>query len=309
MASVPEIPPPGARVDIGGYALHIWCMGEVQPSVVLESSLAADCLDWRLIQSQVAKFTRVYAYDRAGLGWSDPSPYPRTTEVIVSELHKLLVNADVPKPYILVGFSIGGVYVYRYASQYPNEIAGIVLVDGSHEHQRRRLPPARQQVLDTIIADNMTTLQRHANMTHEEIVLEVQTNRPPDAPSRLPAHLEPFALDRMRPDIAKAKLEEYIAAEATLSQTSQDLPMLGEIPVIVLTAGARKQYHGISDELHEDAERVWLQLQREIAATSTQSIHQIVEGSSHQMVIDKPEAIVEAIRNLVENYRMRSPVC
>lgn len=301
MTSVPEMPPLGQRVDIGGYALHLWCMGEGQPSVVLESSLAADCLDWHLIQSEVAKFTRVCAYDRAGLGWSDPSPYPRSAEVIVSELHELLVNADVPKPYILVGFSIGSVYVCRYASQYPNEIAGIVLVDGSHEHQRRRLPPARQQVLDTIIADNMSTLQRHAKMTHEEIVREVQASRPPDTPSRPPADIKLLVLDRMRPSIAKAKLDEYIAAETTLNQTSQPLPSLDEIPLIVLTAGARKQYPGISDELHEEGERVWLELQREIAATSSQSNHRIVGDSSHQMVIDRPEVVVEAIRNLVEN--------
>lgn len=303
-----EMPQPGQRVAIGGYSLHIWCMGEGQPSVVLESSLAADCLDWHLVQPQIAPFTRVYAYDRAGLGWSDPSPYPRTSEVIVSELHKLLVNAVVPMPYILVGFSIGGVYVRRYASQYPNEVAGIVLVDSSHEHQLHRLPTARQAILGTIIAENMSTFQRHAKMTYEEIVQEIQINGQPDIP-RLTAPIEALKLDRMRPEIAKAKLEEYTAAETTLNGTSQELPSLGDIPLIVLTAGARKQYPGVSDELHEDGEKIWLELQREIAATSTQSIHQIVEDSSHQMVIDRPDVIVEAIRNLVENHRIWSEVC
>jgi pimeloyl-ACP methyl ester carboxylesterase len=282
-------------------------MGEGQPSVVLESSLSTDCLDWCLIQPEVAKFTRVYAYDRAGLGWSDPSPDPRTPEVIASELHRLLVNADVSKPYILVGFSIGGVYVRYYASQYPNEIAGIVLVDGAHEQQRGRLPTARQKVLDAITAENVSILQEYAEMTHEEIVREVQANRPPDTPSHLPADVQPFIFfDRMRPYIAKAKLEEYIAAETTLNQKSKSLPVLGDISLVHLTAGARKQYPGVTDELHEEGERVWVELQREIAATSSRSTHQIVEGSSHQMVIDKPEVVVEAILSLVENWRTQS---
>ena len=128
-------PPPGKLVDIGGYRLHINCTGEGGPAVILDSGLGGNSLEWTLVQPKLAKFTRVCSYDRAGQGWSDESPLIRTSQNIVDELHTLLHKAEVPEPYILVGHSSGGINMRLYASYYPNEVAGVVLVDSAHEDQ------------------------------------------------------------------------------------------------------------------------------------------------------------------------------
>src|SRR5215216_361500 len=126
-------PPAGQLVDVGGHRLHLHCVGKGSPTVIMEAGGAGNVLHWMLVQPAIARSTRVCAYDRAGMGWSEPGPPPRTPQQIVAELHTLLTNARIPGPYILVGHSIGGKYVRLYASQYPQDVAGLVLVDGRHE--------------------------------------------------------------------------------------------------------------------------------------------------------------------------------
>src|SRR5918995_5554862 len=127
-----KYPAPGEMVDVGGYSLHLNCTGEEgTPTVVMDSGLGGTVLDWQLVQPEVAKFTRVCTYDRGGMGWSERSPQPRTSQQFVEELHALLGNAGVEGPYVLVGHSLGGVNVQLFVSQYPDEVAGMVLVDSA----------------------------------------------------------------------------------------------------------------------------------------------------------------------------------
>ena len=119
-------------VVVGGHRLHIDCVGQGSPTVILESGLGTMSVDWANVQPEVAKTTRVCAYDRAGTGWSEPGPEPRDPQQIARELHTLLGNAGIDGPYVLVGQSFGGLYVRMYAAQYPKEVEGMVLVDASH---------------------------------------------------------------------------------------------------------------------------------------------------------------------------------
>src|SRR5947209_14532237 len=128
-------PPPGKLVDIGGYRLHINCTGTGSPTVILDAGLGSTSLDWSKVQPGVARFTRVCSYDRAGYGWSDSGPGPRTSQQIVKELHLLLVHAQINGPYVLVGHSVGGLNMRLYAYRYPQEVAGMVLLDSTSEHQ------------------------------------------------------------------------------------------------------------------------------------------------------------------------------
>src|SRR3990170_1939497 len=135
-----QYPAPGQLVDAGGYKLHINCTGQGSPTVILAAGSLEYSLFWALVQPEVARFTRVCSYDRAGYGWSEPSPHPRTANTMVKELHTLLVNAGIEGPYVLVGHSLSGMLVRVYANNYPDEVVGMVLVDSFHEEQFTRLP-------------------------------------------------------------------------------------------------------------------------------------------------------------------------
>src|SRR5215212_2317362 len=135
--------PPGEMVNVNGRLMHINCMGEGGPTVILEAANLGMSAHWVRVQQQLAKSTRVCAYDRAGMGWSEPSPEPRDAKQISSELHALLKSAGTEGPYVLVGHSYGGLYARMYAARYPKQVAGVVLVDSSHPEQFTRSPQGR----------------------------------------------------------------------------------------------------------------------------------------------------------------------
>ena len=127
-------PPPSEMVDVGGsIIMHLHCTGEEgrASTVVMDIGAGGNLLDWGPVQPEVAKFARVCTYDRGGAGWSDPGTQPRTSQQFVGELHALLSNAGVEGPYVLVGHSLGGNDAQIYASRYPDEVAGMVLVDSA----------------------------------------------------------------------------------------------------------------------------------------------------------------------------------
>src|SRR5215204_4461492 len=124
-------PPPGEMVDVGGYRLHINCVGQGSPTVLLDAGSGGFSAQWVRVQREVSETTRVCAYDRAGMGWSEMGPDPRDAQQITSELHTLLGKAGIEGPYVLVGHSYGGMYMQTYAARYPDEVAGVALVDSS----------------------------------------------------------------------------------------------------------------------------------------------------------------------------------
>src|SRR5688572_145377 len=129
-------PPPGKLVDVGGWRLHLNCTGSSKgsrPTVVLESGAGDFSFDWSLVQPGISRFTRVCSYDRAGNAWSDLGPRPRTMKQIAYELHTALMKTGSKGPYVLVGQSFGGLLMRTFAAQYRKEVAGMVLVDSTHE--------------------------------------------------------------------------------------------------------------------------------------------------------------------------------
>jgi pimeloyl-ACP methyl ester carboxylesterase len=136
-------PPPGEMVDVGGHSLHINCVGQGSPSVVLDGGSGEMSAQWVRVQQQVSGTTRVCAYDRAGMGWSETGPEPRDAKQISSELHALLEGADIEGPYVLVSHSFGGLYMQTYAARYPDEVAGVALVDSSQPDQFSYQPVTR----------------------------------------------------------------------------------------------------------------------------------------------------------------------
>src|SRR5215213_6165761 len=137
-------PPPGEMVDVGGYSLHINCTGQGSPTVILDAGSGLFSTQWVRVQREVSHTTRVCAYDRAGMGWSQMGPDPRDAQQITSELHTLLSKAGIEGPYVLVGHSLGGISMLTYANRYPDEVAGVALVDSSTDPDQFSHQPVTQ---------------------------------------------------------------------------------------------------------------------------------------------------------------------
>jgi pimeloyl-ACP methyl ester carboxylesterase len=128
-----HFPPPGRMVDIGGYRLHLQVSGEGSPTVLLEAGFGDYSIHWKDIQARLDKFTRVVSYDRAGMGWSDASPYERDPSRVAEELHTALKKAGIEGPYIIMGHSLGGIFARHFARKYIDEMAGVLLLDSTYE--------------------------------------------------------------------------------------------------------------------------------------------------------------------------------
>jgi pimeloyl-ACP methyl ester carboxylesterase len=135
-----RFPRRGRFVQVGSIRMNIDCDGQGSPTIILESGSGGPSVDWLMVQPEIAKFSRVCSYDRAGYGWSDSGSEPRSSLQIATELNQLLQAASEKGPYVLVGHSMGGYDIRVYTSQYPNDVVGMVLVDASHEDQELRAP-------------------------------------------------------------------------------------------------------------------------------------------------------------------------
>ena len=282
-------PPPGEMVDVGDHSLHINCIGHGSPTVILEAANFGMSAWWVRVQKQLAQTTRVCAYDRAGLGWSERGPEPRDARQISSELHTLLKGADIEGPYVLVGHSYGGLYVRMYADRYPEETAGVVLVDSSHPEQFTRSPKERAQYEQTVRLGAVISFLTRLG------VIRLTNYYPahPDLPSHQRAQIEAFNASTHH---VATTLEEYRATPQTTAQVRR-AGSLGYTPLVVITAGEQSS--------------VWLEMQDELAALSPNSIHRVVEGATHESLLyDKGDSQVTsaAIHKVVEAVRNDQPL-
>lgn len=276
--------PPGKLIDVGGYSLHLYCTGEGGLTVVLEFGLDGSYLDWYKVQPQAAQFTRVCSYDRAGYGWSDPSPHPRIPSVMSEELHTLLENAGERPPYILVGHSLGGFDVLMYAHRYPKEVAGVVLVDGAHPDEL--LPFYFQKKLWL----------------------------------RMMQFTMPFGLPRWRgwcgtgpAEIAGMKraigcrshvYATHYAQWDAFPESANEVRTLkgfGDLPLTVISRDPNHEQS--ADAVSPQHEAHWTELQQSLVGLSSVATHVTAEGSGHSIPVERPDVIIEAIRQMVSQFR------
>jgi len=298
-------PAPGQLVDVGGYRLHINCMGQGSPTVILESGLANMSADWGNVQPLVAEGTRVCAYDRAGIAWSDPGPQPRDPRQIAGELHTLLSRAGIAGPYVLVGQSFGGLYVRMYAARYSSEVAGMVLVDASHPDMWQRLPAEATATL-TGPAWQATAMRLMARLGLFRLTNGDFANC--GLPALQCAEERAFASSSSKWDTWTA---EMYAPERDAQV--RDTGNMGARPLIVLTAGDHRRDFaaGISAAAQMQFEDVWRELQTELAGLSINSVHRIVDGAGHQSLqLDHTSVPMTsaAILEVVEAARSGQPL-
>lgn len=293
-------PAPGEMIDIGGYRLHIYCEGQGSPTVIMEAGLGNPGLAWTFVQPEVAKETRVCVYDRAGLGWSDPSPRERTAEVIINELHTLLDNADLESPYVLVGHSFGGLLMRLYAHMYPEDVIGLVLVDSYRFTQMEKYP----QVIgkgNALIPLSLSLLK-----------LWVASGIPAINPALLPAldlgKLPTEALETYRDlaavdpkSVREAQAELASLEESSRQEREAEIGFLGDIPLIVLSHGylETRPLDPIDAEGRVEYEIFWRADQAELASLSPQGRLVIAANSGHYIHLDESDLVIQAIETVL----------
>jgi pimeloyl-ACP methyl ester carboxylesterase len=311
----PPLPPPGRLVDIGGWRLHLNCTGEArasQPTVILEPGAGDFSVEWALVQPGVASFARVCSYDRAGMGWSELGPHPRTKRQIVFELRTLLEKAEVKPPYVLVGQSFGGPLALLYAATYPADIAGMVLVDSGQLNPFRYVNGKLVRFAETATGRSVPPVKTSNPLRESDI--------PPDARAQIEAAAKqsvPTANDPPRDKLpvearrmrtwALSQVKHYAAhvnpfeaeefALLIADHKKKERP-LGDIPLIVLTAG-RSEY-GPDEKAIEDARK---KDQAALATLSSKGKQVIAAGSGHHIQIEDPELVIKSIREVVTAAR------
>jgi pimeloyl-ACP methyl ester carboxylesterase len=284
-------PMPGRLLDVGGYNMHIECTGKGSPVVILDAGLGDSYISWRKVQPEIAKVSRVCSYDRAGLGFSDSSPHPRTSKVIAEELHTLLHNTGITGPVILVGHSMGGYDVRLFASLYRNEVAGMVLVDASHPDQQKRFPPALNDL--------------DAGWLREEEFLEFATLF---GIPRLLGFCGKDAKVRAAEcnfDSAREGVAELKAFPESAAQTATT-GSLGDMPLMVLSHDPSTPQPDLPEDLVKPTNDAWQKMQTELAQLSTHGAQVIAKNSGHYIQLDRPDIVIEGVRNVVGQVRASS---
>ncbi len=297
-ADLDKYPPPGKLVDVGGYKLHINCVGEGSPTVVMECGLGGLSLVWSLVQTEVAKFTRVCTYDRAGYGWSESSSKPRTSQEMVEELHTLLTNAGIESPYILVGHSLGGLNLRLFASQYPDEVVGMVLVDAVPANAYSRISPAFQHNMAATrrMFRSLSVITRLGLL---RLLVQLRgTQAAPEFVRKLPLEIQSVIVAKFLPKTFETAIAESLLMETSTQQVGKS-QLSDNLPLVVLSHGIN-MFSNMPDQQAKQAGLTWQELQGEIAKLSSKGSLQIAQTSGHNIHIDQPQLVVDAIRQIIK---------
>ena len=307
------IPAPGKLVDLGGFRLHLHCTGAGSPSIVLDAALGASSLSWSLVQPELARMSRVCSYDRAGFGWSDAGPMPRTASRIAEELRTLLDRGGVPPPFLLVGHSFGGLVVQIFAQRFRRDTAGMVLVDPAHAEDWVRPAPKEQVLIDRGVrlcrygvmaarigvARLVTMLVRSGRLTiarglvkaasrgalskQDEAILAPVWKLPPDVRAPL-AHVwsKPRFFEALGSQIGSISVSAAQVLEATAGG-------FDDLPLITISSTNAGDYR--------------VRQQDALAARSTRGRHIKASNSGHWIPLDQPEVVIDAVKEILQAGR------
>jgi pimeloyl-ACP methyl ester carboxylesterase len=286
--------------------MNLLCEGRGAPTVVFESGLGTGLVDWRRVQPQVARFTRSCSYDRRGIGFSDAGPMPRDARTVANELHGLIRAAGIAPPYVLVGHSIGGLYVREFLGRYSRETVGLVLVDPSVEGQRAAFAAAAPgSAADSSNAAFLAYYERCLAAARNGTL---RTNTALYArcvgarDRRLSARVDAVVRSREEPpsfwETIASELRSIPASEAQVRAVRKPL---GRFPLIVLTAGRPPAYE--TPTATAAVQRAWIRLHRGVAALSSVGVERIVPNSRHYIAYYRPDAVVDAVREVVRAAR------
>lgn len=289
-------PPPGRLIDMGGHRLHIQVAGQGGPTVVFEAGGGSWSIEWFRVLPEVAKFTCAVAYDRSGYGWSDISLKNASSRSVAEELHALLEAAGIEGPYILVGRSTGALHVRMFAHLYPQEVAGMVLLDAAHEEEKTRILPALREVgerelqlLGVLRLLAPLGLIRFLGWWGALARLRILEKLPSEKQQQVLAGI-------YRSLYCNTLYGEYQQFDESAGQV-RATGSLGDLPLAVVTAGDHLDAANYPKDFPiAQAQQIWEQLQSELATLSANSRHEVLEGCSTYLPMDCPAAVVDAIR-------------
>jgi len=295
-------------LDLNGRKLHHNVLGHGSPAVILEAGIAASSLSWALVAKQVAEFTTVVTYDRAGFGWSDPAPHHGTARDAARDLALLLDKAEIPGPFLLVGHSFGGLIVRVFEQEFPGRVGGLVLVDPVCRSEWRGPGEQRKRMLARgVMLSRRGEFLARLGVVRLALNLLLSGSRTiPKMLARMSAGRGAGVTERLSGEVRKMPRELWPAVAAHWSEARcframadalENLPLsvtqvdetrsLGDLPVVVLSAASASE-QAISEHDHD-------------ARLSTRGEHRIVPGSGHWMQLDAPDAVVEGIKSAGEN--------
>ena len=280
---------PGQLVDVGGHRMHLHCTGSGSPTVILEPGQGGASSDFGWVAPTVARDSTVCVYDRAGRGWSDPADGPQDAARIAADLHTLLERAQVPGPYVLAGHSFGGLYVQTFAATYPDQVAGLVLLD-STAPKPGPAPPTRTDSY-SILGRISAVFSAVAHLGAGRLIAQASDDTLPPpfgGESRANASTAPYLA---------SWIEEFVAANTSMQQAAA-LTDLDDKPLVVVTADTGNAAG-------------WEQAQDRMATLSTNSSHRVAKDTTHaSLLYDEADsgAASQAIHDVIESVRTSNPL-
>lgn len=315
MAQKNLYPPPGRLVDLGTHRLHLNCVGQDAPTVVFEAALGASSLSWSLVQPVIGRMTRACAYDRAGFGWSDAGPLPRTADCLADELHALLHRSLAHGPYVLVGHSFGGLVIRAFRARYPDETAGVVLIEPAIAEEWAAPGEARRALIRRGvrlcrygaaaarwgIAGAVAVLVSLGALGPARVIVKVVSRgglRREEEEILAPIwKLPPDARRVLGQMWTEPRFFEALGSQIeSISESAQEVVQLeqggyGNLPLVVISAAG-------SDDRRLRADAA-------LARLSSRGRHVLVAGSGHWVPLDAPAAVIDAIVTLIQQIRAR----
>lgn len=305
-----RVPPPGRLVDVGGLRLHARVLGRGRPVVLLESGLAASCINWWSVQEALAATTTVVAYDRGGFAWSEAPRTPRTGAHLVDEAHRLLHALDLEPPYVLVGHSFGGLLIRTFFARYPTEVAGLVFVDTTFPEEWREMPPERRRLIrGGMLFARIGGLLAHVGLVR--FLLSRLSAGAPGAPravlslfgpaatrvisgvvgevQKMPAHLRPAIQAHWSHPKSFASLASHLRHLETTAAAAAAATDFGDRPVAVIAAG------GLRPEL--------VQRHAALASGSSRGRLLVAQTTGHWIHLDDAALVVRTIEGVVSDAR------
>jgi pimeloyl-ACP methyl ester carboxylesterase len=288
-ASDPDLAMRGRLVDVGPYRLHLECAGSGGPTVILQPGLGGSAATLARVAPAVARDGSVCIYDRAGRGWSDPAQSPPDGAQVAADLHTLLERAHVPGPYVLAGHSFGGLYVMSFAEQYPEQVAGLVLIDSTAP---KSTPVTRQDAGSYSVIKHFSALvSTTARVGVGRLIAQADF-------ADLPAQSRDEARASASTAMEMASfIDEFAVGNRSESEAGELVDLDGK-PLVVLTA-----------DLGNAAG--WTEAQDQLALLSTDSVHRVVTGATHESLMVDPEhaaEVIRAIREVVGSVRTERPL-